>query len=106
LRRVAGTAFAVTMDRSRPNDTLKPHATNRANRGSNVPDAWRNASASRRRVGPKLVHLHKAADASTLADAAYRRTTGHAASGAGRPRPAPGRIALVRPAARVSALHL
>jgi len=52
------------------------------------------------------VHLHKAADASTLADAAYRRMTGHAASRPGRRTPAPGRIALVRPAARVSALHL
>jgi len=27
LPRVAGTTFAVTVDRSRPNDTLKPHAT-------------------------------------------------------------------------------
>jgi len=94
------------MDRSRPNDTLKPQATNRAHRGSSVPDAWRSASAGRQRVGPKLVHLHKAADASTLADAAYRRMTGHAASRPGRRTPAPGRIALVRPAARVSALHL
>ena len=32
--------LAVTMDRSRPNDTLKPQATNRANRGSSVPDGW------------------------------------------------------------------